>query len=223
MRSTWLQTATVSIGAMLACTACALDPNAPRIVTGSGKEISQERKIATGLTGVETDLPSPVLFTAGKPQRVVITGDDNVVPLIKVEPYGHVLKIRMPGIFINATARVQVDSPDISSASAIGSGPLELRNLNAKDFKVSSDGAGNVTVSGACENLELILTGSGDIDASKLKCTAASVLLEGAGNATVAPKQHLQVSLTGSGNVICIGKPPSVTKEIKGSGRLEYK
>jgi hypothetical protein len=113
--------------------------------------------------------------------------------------------------------------PSVTSATLSGAGNLTVKNAQAKDFELALDGSGNVTVSGDCKNVEVILSGSGNIDASELKCEAVSVLLQGSGNVTVAPKKEFHGVLTGSGNIACIGKPPSVQESVKGPGRIEYR
>lgn len=230
MRASWLLNTAVSIGVMVACSACSAQAGSriiseANMTTGSGKEIREERMVSSAFTGVESAFPFTTIVTAGKPQRVVIIGDDNVVPKVKVEPYGRVLKISMPGVgfYNNAKCRAEIEVPQLTSAAGSGSGSLELRDVDAKDFELSLDGSGNVTISGATKNLELIVSGSGNADASGLKCKAASVLLQGSGNAKVAPKKEFHAALTGSGNIVCIGKPETVEEAVKGSGVIQYK
>jgi len=88
-----------------------------------------------------------------------------------------------------------------------GASSVKLADLNAKKLVASMPGAGKVVVSGKVNDQEVMVTGAGNYDATKLETDNTRVSLTGVGNATIWAKENLDVSVTGVGSIEYYGNP----------------
>jgi hypothetical protein len=223
-------------GAMLIA-GCSMIPQA--CIDGSGRVISEDRTLPA-FQSVILNTPAVVTVSQGSPQRVQLTADDNVLPLISTTVRNGDLSIGYTRPCVRPTSAVQihVTSPDISGLSILGAGDIRSAgvirgssltsaitgsgsmNLAAEvsTLKSSITGTGTVVLTGSADDLALSIPGAGTIDASKLKASRVTVEILGSGNALVDVTDSLTVKITGSGSVLYSGNPSSIDQSITGSG-----
>ena len=80
-------------------------------------------------------------------------------------------------------------------------------------------GSGNIKLEGLGDELDIRITGSGDVAAFNLDVVRARVEITGSGNAEVSVEDELDVKISGSGDVRYKGNP-SLDVNISGSGRV---
>ncbi len=95
-------------------------------------------------------------------------------------------------------------------------------DLNADELEVRMTGAGDLSLSGGAENASFRLTGAGDLEANGFSARRAVVILTGAGDADIRVSDSLEATLTGAGDLTCIGSPPDVRTRVTGSGRVDF-
>jgi hypothetical protein len=78
-------------------------------------------------------------------------------------------------------------------------------------------GAGTFDVGGACDRLDLSISGTGDFDGEDLAVATALVSISGSGDAIVNASDELRVTIDGSGDVEYVGDP-TTDVDIDGSG-----
>jgi hypothetical protein len=176
--------------------------------------------------------------------RVVVTADENILPLIKIDEGGQTLRIRYKnntsigtkgavkvvvymetlkdielagsGKVVTAGRFVHEDGMDFTIA---GSGSLDLE-VQSPEMKVSIDGSGTATLLGKTRNLKVNISGSGDYKGEQMMSENTTVNIGGSGTAKVHASIKLEANIAGSGDVYYTGNP-QVIKTVAGSGRVE--
>ena len=149
--------------------------------------------------------------TNGK-TSVQIYGSDNLVDLLETKVTGRTLVVRFknkPNIISfgkNGRLQVIVSSPSIHSATLEGSGDLVLK--------------GNIQTT----DLNLKLSGSGDIKVENISANTGNIQLKGSGDISTQSCHinNLKIGLSGSGDVKIIGiKSTTASASLQGSGDME--
>lgn len=189
-------------------------------VTGSGKPITQTRQLKD-INGLGLSIPAIVEVGQGSQERLTITADDNVLPLIESVVQGGVLKLRLrEGTRLQrATIRVSLQVRTLESISISGSGEVRAPALSGAKLRLDIAGSGDARLGGKAEALDVRLSGSGNVDAAKLAAQRAAVSVSGSGDATVSARESLNVRIAGSGDVRYYGDP-KVEKSVAGSGSV---
>ncbi|MEE8331486.1 MAG: DUF2807 domain-containing protein, partial [Acidimicrobiia bacterium] len=83
-------------------------------------------------------------------------------------------------------------------------------------------GSADIELVGAAESLSIVISGSGDIDASDLVTKTGSVRISGSGDILVNATDELDITISGSGKVEYIGSP-IVNQTISGTGSVSQR
>jgi hypothetical protein len=65
---------------------------------------------------------------------------------------------------------------------------------------------GNLTISGSSEDVKVLNTGTGNIEANKLEATGARITIKGSGNVSMHVEEELNAVLQGTGDLILQGR-----------------
>jgi hypothetical protein len=169
-----------------------------------------------------------VNVVVGKVPSVTLTGDKDVLALVKTEVVDGDLRIgvdtgRSPGFqrvdVGDLTAEITV--PELTAFALHGSGMANVADLNGGTTKFEVNGSGDLTAAGKLDMLALVVNGSGQADLSALVATRASATVNGSGDATVNPSESLAAMVNGSGTVSYLGDNPRVTSVVHGSGQVD--
>ena len=206
-------------------------------VFGSGNSVTEEREIA-GVEGVDLSFVGDLRITQGDEEKLVITADDNVLPLITTEVRNGVLNIGskstvgfqpMTKLEYNLTVR-ELSSLRLSGAGnatmdgletgdltlvVSGAGNLSLQDVNADHIQATLSGLGNMEISGKTARQDVKLSGAGNYSAGDLETGVADVTLSGLGNAEVWATETLDATISGAGNIDYYGDPQG-TKQVAG-------
>jgi hypothetical protein len=117
----------------------------------------------------------------------------------------------------------KIEAPDLENIENIdlhmsGAGRMRL-GLTAKKICVRLTGVGVVELSGSADELDIILSGAGRINALDLFAQKCAVQSSGAGVCSLYAVSELAVKLSGIGKVR-YGGNPTVKSEISGLGKL---
>ncbi len=100
-----------------------------------------------------------------------------------------------------------------------GSGETYLQDVSAKRIDVFVDGSGDMTLRGNCDDLDIKVSGSGDVMAFALEAISVDIDTNASGDCEVKAIDELIVDIDGSGDVFYKGKP-AISSRVNGSGRL---
>ena len=213
----------------------------PTTINGSGIIIEEERPVE-GITGIAMFSVGSVYIEQGLTERLVVSGEDNILPHVTTEVVDGVLEIRpagnvslntnhAPEFFVTVITLEEVRRSGVGgivatglrvpslAVSSSGFGRTALYDLIADTLAVTSTGVGNIEASGAVDTQELFITGFGDYDGRDLQCATAEVELASMGAVTVWVTDLLVVTITGSGSVYYIGNPV-IESTITGTGSV---
>jgi hypothetical protein len=108
-------------------------------------------------------------------------------------------------------------------AGVHGSGDLELTGGNSEAVVAEVLGSGKMTLVGATRSLHAEVHGSGDLDARHLRAEAATLVHQGSGDSSLYARQHVNLELTGSGDVTVYGNPDHREVSRTGSGSISFR
>lgn len=206
----------------------AKDANKDEMLIGSGKEGKKEIKVAD-FDVIELGLPMHIIAKQGKAFSVVITGDDNLLEIPKVEKEGNVLKVSaarkswsakkpltaqitlpaLQGVHVNGASRMTIQDFTSSkdfSATVTGASKLE-GSIESKTVKLDASGACNVKLSGSAKQAKLTASGASRLQLGDFALETAKVKLSGASNATINVTSKLDYSLSGASRLQYQGNP----------------
>jgi hypothetical protein len=192
-------------------------------VQGSGVRKTEKRDLGT-YKSIETTGAYEVQVTCQQAASFEIEGDDNLLPLIKIEVRDGVLHIsNETGYRATKAIIVRIGVPDLEGFTSHGAGDVHITNVKNDKLAVSTTGAANIEASGTTTFVSISSTGAGKIDTNKLHAERAKVTVTGAAIVDVYASQQLNATVSGVGQVTYSGNPNVVNKSVSGIGRVSKK
>lgn len=189
-------------------------------IQGSGKEAMEERKVGT-FAALHLSVAARVVIHVGRPARLTVSGDDNILPLILTEVRDRTLSVRPKESYTSKRELVVIiDTPSLASVRMEGAGNLDVRGLRGTTFSLHTSGACDVVAAGTVEELDLTVEGSGDADLKNLTSTSARIKVTGAANCSARVRQAVEAIVNGVGEIRLYGKPTKIQKKISGLGEV---
>ena len=198
-------------------------PALAETVTGSGTAATDNRPVA-GFHSVGLSVSGRLEIVQGDAEKLSITADDNILPLIEATVDRGELRIRFReggnlNIRPRTPIRMTLNAKALDGIAIAGSGDVQAPALNARELKVSIAGSGDVMLAGKAQELSVKIAGSGDVKAGRFESQSAQVHISGSGDATVWAREKLNVHVSGSGDVRYYGDP-GVQSSVAGSGSV---
>jgi hypothetical protein len=210
-------------------------------IEGSGVVQSQERSVLE-FHAIDASGSMELEVVQGSPQRVEVSTDDNLLPLLRTEVHGGKLTIEMKrSVDPTGAVRVRITAPVIDAVSLSGSSDAQIKRFTGQDFRLETSGSGNVTLdamkltgtltidtSGSSEiraqgesrALRIDTSGSSNIDTRSLAAASVAIDSSGSSDILVFAKESLTVDLSGSASVGYLGDP-QVGASVSGSGEIQ--
>jgi len=211
-------------------------------IKGDGNLVTVTRT-TSDYKGVSAGGSFDVLLVKGKEGKIVIKGEENIIPYIESEVSDGILKIKFKNNTNISTSKkliVTVPYESVESVSLGGSGNILGESLiKSKSFnvniggsgnitlKVDSDilkasigGSGNVNLEGTTNELTCSIAGSGNISAYGLQTDEIYVNIAGSGSIKTTVSSRIDAKLVGSGSVYYKGNPTDVINKSVGSGDI---
>lgn len=200
------------------------------ILTGFSISLSdiRETRDVAGFTKVSFGVSGNLYINHGSKFEVILEGDNSLLENIVTEVSGNRLIIKKKSwrLNINEKATIYITMPEIEGLSVSGSGKAEIRDAFRSD------------------NLELSVSGSGNLLTSEIKATDVRCSISGSGNITMggnsevsevdlsisgsgsyrgedAQMETADISISGSGNCSC-NVTESLRVRVSGSGNVTY-
>lgn len=160
-------------------------------------------------------------ITVGQPFKVVVEGDESIIPEVSTEVKDGALVINLDrNISTNQPIRLIISMPKLDKYTNSGVGKATITNLHESFFTVKQSGAGSLSADGEADMVDVTMSGVGNADLSALKAKAVTALLSGTGSAKVFASQSLTGTVSGIGKLTYSGNPPKVQKSVTGLGSI---
>jgi hypothetical protein len=189
-------------------------------IGGSGVRKKEKRDLGA-FTSISTDGAFDIQVVAQQPQSFEIEGDDNLLALVATDVSSGVLRIKnLRGYSTHEPIRIKISAPNIEAFTANGAGKIDISALKNDKFKLDSNGAPTIKVSGETKSLIIDANGAGSIDAHKLRSSNAEVEAKGVAKVEVHASDKLNVTISGPSTVIYDGDP-DLNQTINGPGSIK--
>ncbi len=209
-------------------------------IEGSEKTATEERSIRSFIAlkvsgGIEVEL------TQSQTESLVVTADDNILPLIESIVSDGVLRIGLKEPVRNVgTMKVSVsfkklESIDISGAVRLygtnnmsfehleleGSGASEFRlDLKADYLVIDMSGASNANLKGNANKLKVDASGASKVYADSLESGSAVVDASGASLVEVWASESIVVDASGASGIRYKGAPKQIQQNTSGASSV---
>jgi len=232
---------TTFLTGMLSLSTLLISCNGFNCIRGSGNQVSQDRKIEA-FTKVETSGSIKVILKQSKDYGLRITADDNIQKQIETYVRGNTLIIDMDGSFCDGgPITIYVNSQEYEGIDASGAveilsdGKLNVKNfelnlngsskvdidINAANIKTSSSGASEIFLKGQAGSHELDLSGSSSVEALDFVVGRYRIESSGASSSRINVLNELNISSSGSSDVVYRGKPSRIKNNESGASSLK--
>jgi hypothetical protein len=189
-------------------------------VKGSGNVVTDRRDI-DDFHGIEVGNAIQVDVVAQKDFALEVEADDNIVPLIRTEVSGGILRISCEKSISKASSiRIRVSAPDIDSLDVSGASTVSLAGVDNSALLVESSGASKVRVDGTTSKLTVDISGASKVDAQNLTAQNGSVETSGASSASVNVTGSLRADASGASHINYSGSPKDVVKKSSGASSV---
>jgi hypothetical protein len=109
---------------------------------------------------------------------------------------------------------------DYMSLAVSGSGGIDL-DIKGNNLKTEISGSGNVTLKGYAATNDIVMSGSGSMNAYSCELESAKVKISGSGTCEITVSAALDAVVLGSGIVKHKGNTKNVTKKVYGAGSVD--
>jgi hypothetical protein len=176
------------------------------------------------------DLLGNVEIEVGKPYSIAVSIDDNLANLLSVFEKDGELIVKLIGnennkLYIEATnIKVKINLPTLLSFKNYGNSDVTIRNIKTAVFKLDNYGNGNSILIGSANEINIVKTGNGNVDASKCIAKYAIVTAEGNDDVIINASESFTVQGKGNGDVKQIGVGVAANgSTINGNGSISIK
>ena len=189
----------------------------------SSGEITETRDLPA-FTRIRVDGAAGLEIEVGKPQRVEIEADADLMERVSTEVVDGTLEIRIDQKVVilghnNVGFRIAMEK--LEGFALNGAAGAQITGVDSETFDLSLDGAGGIDVSGTCGTASYSIDGAGGLSAAGLKCQNVSISLDGAGGADVYASESFSGSIDGIGGIDVKGSPKQVVKSVDGLGAID--
>lgn len=219
----------------------------PACIKSTGTNTVQIRTI-TSFNNIELSEDINLILQQDTIESITVSGGENLLNYVETSVEGTTLFIKNKNKcewlrdYEKEKIDVIVHFKDLTKLTYTGSGDVtNTDTLHLNDFEILSqyasgsinlyvdadefyskvsDGTVDITIKGR-SNLSYIYSAAvGRIDHSGLISPNAGVYNEGTGFVKIYANTHMNVQLYGSGNIYSYGNPSTITKDIRGKGKL---
>lgn len=195
--------------------------NEPDTITGSGRLVTQERKVDE-CTGINLRYAGNVYIKQDSVQSILVEADDNIINNVVTQGTDGILSVGLTnGNYSNVTVKIHISLKSIENLTIQGAGNITIQNqLISSRLDCIINGAGDIYLVGSSNSLNCIINGAGNINAFDFVAGSCRVKIIGTGNCYVHAKESLDALITGVGNIIYAGDPGTVSSSVTGVGNI---
>ncbi|RQO29708.1 hypothetical protein DBR32_15340 [Taibaiella sp. KBW10] len=198
-----------------------------RKVIGQGATVTEERVLAN-FTRLQTSISGAVYVSEGPVQQVKIEAQQNIIDIVESTVENGVLKLKLKSntmLSNSSQLKVYITIPKYREISVMGSGSVKAtQSFSSNDIDLKVTGSGDIDIDNLVStNFYSEITGSGNINV--VAGTTQSLVLRITGSGDFYGKdfksKDAEVTITGSGSAT-VRATNSLKARISGSGNINY-
>jgi Putative auto-transporter adhesin, head GIN domain len=193
-------------------------------VRGSGIVKTESRSVIA-FSSIAFNSEGTVTVQQTGKESLTISAEENLLPLLDTHVTNHILSIgTVNNANINPTKSMEfaIEVKSLEGFNMNGAGHIEAKGIQGKHLTIGLTGAGDMSIEGAADSLDLNLEGVGNYDGEGFKTKQAKVHSEGVGSAVLNASDRLDAVVSGVGSVEYIGSP-KVQKSGQGLGQVKQR
>jgi hypothetical protein len=204
---------------LLGASACRVSASVGNGEQGNGVAKTDTRDV-TDFDEIQVDGTVKLELETGPLDRLTVTGDENLLPLIGTEVVGGRLVIHeTKPVHSKTPLVVSVHAPAVARIDTSGVANVIASGLQGPSFTFTSTGVTDSQLSGQVTSLEIQSGGAGTVHAAGLAAKQVHVTLSGAGTVEVDATEKLKADVSGVGTVKYRGTP-AIEKNVSGLGSV---
>lgn len=196
-------------------------------VIGQGATVTEERILAN-FTRLQTSISGAVYVSEGPVQQVKIEAQQNIIDIVETKVEDGILKLKLKSntmISNSSNLKVYITIPKYREISVMGSGNVKAdRGFNSNDIDLKVTGSGNIDMDRLeSTNFYSEITGSGNINIAAGATQSLVLRITGSGDfhGKEFKSKDAEVTITGSGSAT-VRATNSLKARISGSGNVNY-
>lgn len=196
------------------------------LLTSAAASAADQTRPLPAFDAVSIQGPVVMVVDAGKPQSVVLRGDQKFFDRVETKVVGGKLMItfldnKKNNVHLDSDTKILISVPALRSFHVEGAGTAELNNIQGEHVDIAFHGAGRLVANGRVTSVKLNAQGVGDVDTKKLLAQHAKVNFEGIGAVKVYASERLDANVQGMGSLNYYGNPKRVNKTVEGIGSVK--
>ncbi|MBZ0166677.1 MAG: DUF2807 domain-containing protein [Candidatus Omnitrophica bacterium] len=207
----------VAILALLMASACESG-----VVTGNGR-LARETRPLPPFQSLLINGDFSVTVQHGLPAKAELHVDGNLLPEIHTTVANGILTLGADKELRSDHAmQIRLVSPEISTVTHVGRGPLTLQLLDAGQFTLNNKNTGSVTAEGSAQELSINAEGSGTLDFSAVLARTAQILSTRDADIRATATTAVSIDNYGSGTITIQGSPGQVQQHNHTTGQIRF-
>ena len=174
----------------------------------------------SGSDAVKVNIPARVYYQPGPTAQASVSGNSERVNHVRMRD-GTLEWDTMIDCFSADDLVVRLTGPAVAAWTLNGSGALDLSGISQDALRITMHGSGTVTASGETRETSLDVAGSSSADLSKLLTQQATARIRGSAEVDLAPREDVDISISGSAIVRLHGTGARIQSRVSGSGQVK--
>ena len=160
-----------------------------------------------------------ILF--GRPLKIMMTGDSNILEHVTAEVVNRNLSIRVRHSYRSETRiRIEIFMDQLYKISASGSNKITVSEFDGTRLDVDLKATDFLSISGKTELFKVFLKGTARIDAKDLKAEDVRIEAKGSAQAFIYVSGELDAFAKGAASIQYIGTPQTIQIKTAGAGKV---
>lgn len=195
-------------------------------IKGKGENMTETRSI-TGFDQIDLSIDADIYYTQDSIYKVEITAQQNILAVLETKVTNGTLSFDYKrNVWDHNTVKITIHAPKVREIELSGSGNFNFQNeITATDLDINITGSGEVYFPKlTAQNVELRISGSGSVKIADGAVKNENVDISGSGSidAVALVAENAVLSISGSGDMK-VNVTENLDVSISGSGSVEYK
>ena len=172
-----------------------------------------------GSDAVTINIPAHIYYQPGPKAEASVSGDAELIGHVRMRDGTLAWDTTLCVADDNLTVRLS--GPPVTAWTLNGSGRLELADIKQDALRIVTRGSGTIAGHGEADRASVEVSGSGNVDLSRLVTRSADARIRGSADVQLAPRDDAAIEIYGSGIVSLHGPVSRVSSHVAGSGQIK--